>query len=73
MKLVAFTIGTVVVENDNGETFIYRKNDSSKLSEYSISRLRDVGFHVLEKEVASVDEAKLFANEKLKELGAYCE
>jgi hypothetical protein len=75
MKLIAFSIGTVVIKSDNGDVFIYRKNgkESNKLTEYSISRLRDVGFHILDLNVSSLEEAQKLAEEKLKEMGAYYE
>lgn len=80
MKLIAYTINTIVVL-DKEETRIFREKggvihgDARPLDIYAVSRLRDFGFHLVDQKIesGSVADAFEFARAKMKEGGFYAE
>lgn len=64
MKLIAYTIDAVVV-SDEQQIKIHRPGSSKILSAETTSRLRDVGFRLVDEEVSSIEEAFKIASEKI--------
>lgn len=66
MKLIAYTIDAVVI-SDEQHVFIHRANSKKLLAPETVSRLRDIGFRMMNESVSSIEEAFNIAKEKMRQ------